>query len=126
MSEIPELNERTVQRAQGGLSREEAELTVAICITPYQPGLDAEGLRAALEPHHEQARARRLRMVDRERAAAVANGVQVVVDGTLPHIFVREELPDEAAPVLPTRRHPDGTRRTYQRLYGKNVISKRD
>jgi hypothetical protein len=115
MSEITKLNERTVQRAEGGLSREVVELTVAIMIAPYQPGLDAEGLRAALEPHHEQARARRLRDVARERAAALANGVQVVVvGGTLPHIFMRDKLPDEAAPVLPTRQHPDGPLSTYQ------------
>jgi hypothetical protein len=125
MTEIPEFNERTVQKVQGGLARDEVATCVAVILGPYHLGLDAEELRALLEPHHACAWARRGREVDRARMEAKANGVQVVVDATLPHTFVREELPDEVLPGVPTRQHPDGPLSTYQRLHGQNVISKR-
>jgi hypothetical protein len=126
MNEIPVINGRTVQQVPEGLTNDEVATYVATVLGPYHPSARfAQGLRARLERHHARANARRLREVDLTRAEALSNGVRIVVDSTLPHVFVREELPDEALPVRPTRQHPDGPLPTYHRLHGKDVIAER-
>jgi hypothetical protein len=110
---IPLYNDRTVQRAEGGMSQMEAEEMRQRIELWLDPNMGAEQMQEEMDAFDEIARLGRGNAVNHARRLAVARGVQVVVDNTLPHIFVGDDLPDEGpAPPLPAATNPrlhDGT-----------------
>jgi hypothetical protein len=109
---IPKFNDRTVQRAHGGMSQTEA-WQMRQRFTQFLVEWPIEQQERDMAEFDEIARLGRGNAVDRARRQAVARGVQVVVDETLPHIFVGDDLSDEKpnpTPVATSRRGlHDGT-----------------
>jgi hypothetical protein len=109
---IPLFNDRTVQRAEGGMGQTEAE-QMRHRLELFWPNWSSERMQSELDEFDEIARLGRRNAVNRERRHAVARGVKVVVDETLPLIFVGVDLPDEGPapprPAATNRRLHDGT-----------------